>query len=64
MSKGLFDIFNKGVQKEKEYVDKVLKPQIMERQAYNRAMRGGGGGGISGMAASFAAKKPSKIKWR
>ena len=68
MSKGLFDIFNKGVQKEKKYVDKVLKPQIMDRKAYGQVMRGGVNGkvspGISQRAANFVAAGKPPIKWR
>jgi len=47
---------------EKKY-QRGLAPQIKERQAYSRAMRGGSVGGLSNTAAGFAAKRPAKIKW-
>lgn len=50
------------------YIKKTLKPQIKERQAVNRAMRGGPVGGISSRAASGIAggsgRNYKKIDWR
>jgi hypothetical protein len=50
--------------KTEKYTSSVLKPQIAERQATNRAMRGGTvGPARSGMATSFLSRNKPKIKW-
>lgn len=51
--------------KTERYTSSVLKPQIAERQAHSRAMRGGTvGPARSRMAASFAARGKPKISWK
>jgi hypothetical protein len=64
MAKGLFDVFNSGVRREKKRT-KMLKQQIQERKAYNRMQRGQSlGPAARRSAASFVAKGMPKPKYR